>query len=204
LQPATFSFTNAGETTSESTPSPFKLDAPLGTLSGVGADADKTRELTSNLPSVWGRDIQSPLEPVTGIGSGTSPQSKNVKLSKLDSHTTGEEGEHTKVEVRGRLFEFVKDEGKFTWKERGVGPFKVNSDEENKRYRIVMRTDNALRVVLNALIYNEMTVEKPTDRQLRFSCINTSDAFPKISTFLLKLSSANDIETLSTALEDCK
>jgi len=100
--------------------------------------------------------------------------------------------------------EFVKEEGKSIWKERGVGPFKVNSDDQSQRYRIVMRTDNALRVVLNALIYSEMTIEKPAERQIRFTCVNTLDNNIKIGNFLLKSANTNDTDVIIRALERCK
>eukprot|EP01123_Difflugia_compressa_P000328 TRINITY_DN10416_c0_g1_i1.p1 TRINITY_DN10416_c0_g1~~TRINITY_DN10416_c0_g1_i1.p1 ORF type:complete len:432 (-),score=110.08 TRINITY_DN10416_c0_g1_i1:43-1338(-) len=185
-------------------PSQFKVESTIGTVSGVGSDADKTRELTSSVTSEWGRNIEPPKEPVVPSPSPTESPSKPPVLTKLDSHTTGEEGEHIECEVRGRLFEFTKEDDKPTWKERGIGPLKVNSNDSKQIYRIIMRTDNALRVILNGIIYSDIVVEKPTDKQVRFTSINTTTESNKLSTFLLKVANPSDACNLINAINKCK
>lgn len=98
---------------------------------------------------------------------------------------TGEEEEDTIFSSRAKLFHFETS----TWKERGVGVFKINvryesrpiaetndtKDEEagdgsvengafsamERRARMIMRTDGVHKVILNSQIFKEMNVGTP-------------------------------------------
>jgi len=158
-------------------------------------DADKTREATTNASTSWSTDFS-----VTETGD-SSPQS-NVKLSKLEKPTTGEEGETTLSEARVRLFEFEKS----NWKERGLGTIKINTDQT--KYRLLMRTDTTLKVILNAGIYNDMTSEEQSEKQLRFACVNSivseETPNPKISNFIIKFQTKQAFEDFFKALQSAK
>ncbi|KAF2188573.1 hypothetical protein K469DRAFT_703167 [Zopfia rhizophila CBS 207.26] len=83
---------------------------------------------------------------------------------------TGEEGEDTIWSGRAKLYTFNGG-----WKERGVGPFKLNvSKEEPKKARFVSRADGTHRVLLNAAVGKTMAFggdakgAPPTNGQLLF------------------------------------
>ena len=44
-----------------------------------------------------------------------------------------------------------------------------SDDEQSMTSRIIMRTVGSLRVILNSKIFPEMTIEKPTDKNIRLT-----------------------------------
>ena len=47
-----------------------------------------------------------------------------------------------------------------------------NSDAPQITSRIIMRTVGSLRVILNSKIFPEMTIEKPTDKNIRLTAMD--------------------------------
>ncbi|RHZ89010.1 hypothetical protein Glove_19g39 [Diversispora epigaea] len=73
---------------------------------------------------------------------------------------TGEEDEVTKYLVRAKLYCM---DGQ--WKERGVGTLRLNYPKNNKKSpRLVMRSDNVFRVILNVALFNRMHIERSQDK----------------------------------------
>jgi len=163
-------------------------------ISGLG-DFKQT-EGTSG--SVWGVNILPPKEPATAVES--SAPTSTPKLAKIEKHTTGEEEEQTEFEVRAKLFEFTKNGETHTWKERGSGTLKCNFNKTTEKARLVMRTDNALRVILNATLFPTMSVEKATDKQVRFTALNSTEGTPKLGSFIARVSKVQDADTLHQTL----
>jgi Ran-binding protein 3 len=133
--------------------------------------------------------------------SASSPQSL-VKLTKIEKPTTGEEAETTLAEARAHLYEFEKSNG---WKERGVGIIKINTDQT--KYRLLMRTETTLRVILNASLYPEMKVEEQNKNQIRFACVNaiiSEDSALKISNFVIKFQTKQVFEDFFKAFKSAK
>jgi len=98
--------------------------------------------------------------------------------------------------VRVKIFELGKADGNSKWTERGTGPLKLNSRKGGKN-RIVMRTDSGLRVVLNSYIFGDMKMERISDKQVKFTCVNTTeDNTPKVSVFLAKLAAVAECDNL--------
>jgi hypothetical protein len=139
----------------------FSSDFKFPTFSSLASntDADKTREATANSSSTWSTDINLSTDT-------TTPEKPALNLTKIENPCTGEEGETTLAEARARLYEFEKG----SWKERGIGTIKINS--KDNKYRLLMRTENTLRVILNASIYKDMVTHEQDEKQLRFSCLN--------------------------------
>lgn len=83
---------------------------------------------------------------------------------------TGEEDETNVIDVNCKLFAFVAS----NWEERGPGNLRCNDNKDaNKSPRIVFRTSGNLRVLLNTTIWPGMVVERPSQKSLRFSAIDT-------------------------------
>jgi len=199
-QPFTFAFP---------TPSSFTFGTDFKfpsftSLASFNSDADKTRAATANAAPTWSTEFNVKSE----SGESSTPHSPSVKLSKIENPSTGEEGETTLAEARVRLYEFEKS----NWKERGVGNMKINTDKT--KYRLLMRTDTTLKVILNAAIYNEMMAEEQSDKQLRFACINsvqsedntpekTSDK-TKISTYIVRFPTKQTYDDFYKALQTAK
>jgi hypothetical protein len=174
----------------------FSSDFKFPTFSSLASntDADKTREATTNSSNTWSTDINLSTDTAT-------PEKPALNLTKIDNPCTGEEGETTLAEARARLYEFEKG----GWKERGIGTIKINS--KDNKYRLLMRTENTLRVILNASIYKDMVTQEQDEKQLRFSCLNavSEEATDlKITNFIVKFQTKQVFEQFFSALKSAK
>ena len=132
-----------------------------------------------NLPKLTKKRVTSSR--CTRVRQDPFPKSFSTNWYEAD---TGEEGEDTIFQNRGKLYRFVNG----NWMERGQGIFKLNvarADEEKfsgesesagpRRARFIMRTHATHRVVLNSPIFKEMKVgniqgDEPTGKKaLTFS-----------------------------------
>ena len=67
-----------------------------------------------------------------------------------------------------------------SWLERGRGPLRLNDsrvssaadDKSSKTSRIIMRTAGSLRVILNTKVFPEMTLEKPSEKNIRLTAMD--------------------------------
>lgn len=121
-----------------------------------------------------------------------------IILIRLNLVTTGEEDEDTIYQTKGKLL--VLDTTTGNWKERGVGTFRINMKEEDKKLqtRLVMRTDSVFRVILNLLLFEGMKVFIMQDKFVRFAGFEKQDdnAETKLVSYALKLSNptiANEV-----------
>jgi len=130
-------------------------------------------------------------------------RSKKVELTEVDL-ITGEESEANVCQMNAKLYLF--DKSTSTWVERGRGQLRLNdlrpnltSGDENQgpTSRLIMRTAGSLRVILNSKIFPEMTVEKPTEKNVRLTAMD--DQNPGLRVFLVS-GSPKDIRTLYVAL----
>ncbi|XP_078613739.1 E3 SUMO-protein ligase RanBP2-like isoform X6 [Branchiostoma floridae x Branchiostoma japonicum] len=70
---------------------------------------------------------------------------------------TGEEDEDELFVHRAKLFRFDKDNHQ--WKERGLGNIKILHNPHNKRFRILMRRDQVLKICCNHYITADMSMK---------------------------------------------
>ncbi|CAF1570001.1 unnamed protein product [Adineta ricciae] len=113
--------------------------------------------------------------------------------------STGEEHEITKFQIAGKLYMYNPEQQQFV--ERGYGILKINesrdpSDWDKLQARLIMRLDKAFRVILNSPIFPKMTVERATDRSVRFGAQDESH----LRIFVIK-ASANDCTNLCKELQ---
>ncbi|KAF9357090.1 hypothetical protein BGX26_004264 [Mortierella sp. AD094] len=107
-----------------------------------------------------------------------------TNADQIDVHT-GEEDEISIYQTKGKLY--ADTEKTHAWKERGKGAFKINiSQKDTKMARLVMRTDGALRLILNVAIFPDMNVVITGDKYVRFIGIEEG----KPISFLLKVKDA--------------
>lgn len=90
---------------------------------------------------------------VPRIGEGE----KEVSKFEQQEIKTGEEGEHSIFSCRAKLYVMDLTNSKDGWKERGTGTLRLNCDTESKKPRLVMRSDGALRVILNQALVKGRT-----------------------------------------------
>jgi Ran-binding protein 3 len=86
---------------------------------------------------------------------------------------TGEEEERNVVQMNAKLFVF--DKVTSNWAEKGRGTLRLNDYSEGEGEgggggsRIVMRTSGSLRVILNTKLYPGMSIELPSDKNVRMA-----------------------------------
>ncbi|KAJ3079491.1 hypothetical protein HDU99_010768, partial [Rhizoclosmatium hyalinum] len=116
---------------------------------------------------------------------------------------TGEEDESNIVQIRCKLYR--KDEAG-AWKERGIGNLKLNCDESSASARLVMRTEGALRLILNSKVMPQMPCKIVQEKFVQFLCAEsgssasgegeekagtTTQGEAKLTWFLAKTANAN-------------
>ncbi|RHZ78486.1 hypothetical protein Glove_164g58 [Diversispora epigaea] len=108
---------------------------------------------------------------------------------------TGEENETTQHSVRAKLY--CMDER--MWKERGIGILRLNySRNYEKSPRLVMRTENVLKVILNIALFHGMHVERSQEKFVRLFAFE-GDLLVHLA---IKLSNSNAADDLYEAIMD--
>jgi len=183
-------------TTSTTSTSPFQFSLVPPSLSNATSFLGRVDvgavDTTSQGRSSWVIPTELKSEP--------QEEKSPTKLQKVDNHQTGEENETTVLEVRVKIFELERAEEGVKWAERGTGPLKINSRAGG--HRIVMRTDSGLRVIINSFILGDMKMEKITDKQVKFTCVNSlENNTTKVTVFFAKLGTVADCDTLFSTFE---
>ncbi|PUZ68518.1 hypothetical protein GQ55_2G034900 [Panicum hallii var. hallii] len=146
-----------------------KDDSSAGTLFGLKTDG-------SSFPSF-------------NLGANNSALATSAEAPKKFAMTegpveTGEENEKAVFAADSALYEYL-DGG---WKERGKGELKLNVPVSGgERARLVMRTKGNYRLVLNASLYNDMSLKDMDKKGATFACVNSiSESQSGLATFALK------------------
>lgn len=118
---------------------------------------------------------------------------------------TGEDNEDSVYVNRAKLFQYHPDTS--SWKERGIGPIKINversesgndGDSDAKdleaqssassnspvKARLLMRNHATHKVILNSPIFREMKVNEQAAKQLLIVCPNETGA---LTTYMLRV-----------------
>ncbi|XP_055302961.1 ran-binding protein 3 [Sitodiplosis mosellana] len=118
------------------------------------------------------------------------------KLDAVETFT-GEEDEINVVDMSCKLFAFIAS----NWEQRGPGGLRLNdvkASAEDARSRVVFRTLGNFRVLLNTKVWGGMVVEKPSQKSLRLTAIDSNDGSVKI---FLVMARPDDISTLYKELK---
>ncbi|KAI8843395.1 hypothetical protein BJ741DRAFT_590739 [Chytriomyces cf. hyalinus JEL632] len=99
---------------------------------------------------------------------------------------TGEEGESNVFHTRCKLYRM--DESN-TWKERGMGSLRLNCDDTNTSARLVMRSEGALRLILNVRVLPGMPCQIVQEKYVQFACCEDASG-DKLTRFLVKTGNA--------------
>ena len=79
-----------------------------------------------------------------------------VELPECIDVRTGEEDEEVRFSHRAKLFRYDKETSQ--WKERGIGDIKLLYNPDNRKYRIVMRREQVLKVCANHYVSPDLTL----------------------------------------------
>lgn len=141
-----------------------------------------------------------------GARGSNSSNVEGQKFAQIEVKT-GEEDETEEFRVRAKVYTLDKDEQKSSlkWKERGVGPLKLNVNKDTKRARLVMRTEATLRVTLNAPLFPEFKVERASERCVRFTSVTSQTGESGVSVpYLVKVATPDDANMLTGAINKWK
>lgn len=112
---------------------------------------------------------------------------------------TGEENEMAVFTADSAMYEYL-DGG---WKERGKGELKLNVPVSGgERSRLVMRAKGNYRLVLNASLYDDMSLKDMEKKGVTFACVNsTGDSPGGLTTFALKFKDTGVRDDFKAAVE---
>ncbi|CAB3403118.1 unnamed protein product [Caenorhabditis bovis] len=101
-----------------------------------------------------------------------------VPLPDLVEVKTGEEGEKVLFNNRCKLYIYSNELKEF--KERGIGELKVLQNTDTKKYRVVMRREQVLKVCANFAIVDSMTIQQMAKNEKAYTwfCKDYSDEEP--------------------------
>ncbi|KAF9103459.1 hypothetical protein BGX27_010561 [Mortierella sp. AM989] len=149
-----------------------------------GSFIDQESSQDQDFGSLLSQDVGDDDDQEQGEGDENFGTGLFTNADQIDVHT-GEEDEISIYQTKGKLY--ADTEKTHAWKERGKGAFKVNiSQKDTKSARLVMRTDGALRLILNVAIFPGMNVAVTGDKYIRFIGIEEGNPI----TFLLKVKDA--------------
>ncbi|KAI4970468.1 hypothetical protein ZWY2020_001382 [Hordeum vulgare] len=112
---------------------------------------------------------------------------------------TGEENEMAVFTADSAMYEYL-DGG---WKERGKGELKLNVPVSGgERSRLVMRAKGNYRLVLNASLYDDMSLKDMEKKGVTFACVNSTGESPAgLTTFALKFKDTGVRDDFKAAVE---
>ncbi|KAF0292621.1 Ran-binding protein 3 [Amphibalanus amphitrite] len=152
-----------------------------------------------------GDQAAPPSQPAAGLSlreSAAVYEKQRTSKRKYDEVevVTGEEEESNVLQINCKLYAFNKEN--CSWLERGRGLLRLNDRREEAggggplQSRLVFRTQGSLRLVLNTKIWPAMSVEKPSEKDVRVTAMDND----QVKVFLIK-SSTKDAELLFNALD---
>ncbi|KAJ2138974.1 hypothetical protein GGH17_000822 [Coemansia sp. RSA 788] len=97
----------------------------------------------------------------------------HVGISQAEQVRTHEEDETCEFATKAKLFELKSA----SWSERGGGQLRVNRHNDTKRCRLVMRTDQTFRLILNVPLFSGMKFVCD-GRFIRFTCFDAETMAP--------------------------
>ncbi|KAF8652485.1 hypothetical protein HU200_062818 [Digitaria exilis] len=128
--------------------------------------------------------------------SGEAPKKFSMAEGPVE---TGEENEKAVFTADSALYEYL-DGG---WKERGKGELKLNVPVSGgERARLVMRTKGNYRLVLNASLYDDMSLKDMDKKGVTFACMNSiGESQSGLVTVALKFKDTATREEFKDAVE---
>ncbi|KQK17226.1 nuclear pore complex protein NUP50A isoform X2 [Brachypodium distachyon] len=115
---------------------------------------------------------------------------------------TGEENEKAVFTAESAIYEYLDG----SWKERGKGELKLNIPlSGGERSRLIMRAKGNYRLILNASLYDDMSLKDMDKKGVTFACINSiGESQSGLTTFALKFKDTGIREDFKAAVETHK
>lgn len=127
----------------------------------------------------------------------------DLSKEKVDSTSTGEEGEEILYEKKAKLMLLDPSNKENPYTPKGLGELKVLKNKETAKSRILVRADGGLRVLLNTAISKDITYDTIGNGSLvRVPTIDSTDQ--SIKTYVLRVKTSADGEALLASINGAK
>lgn len=113
---------------------------------------------------------------------------------------TGEEDEDVLYSHRAKLYKF--DTATKEWKERGLGDIKLLRHKENKRYRLVMRRDQVLKLCLNHAVNAQLEITAKDDKAWQWSAHDYSEGEVEFLQFACRFKNGDIAKDFKRAVDE--
>lgn len=184
----------------------------FGTTSGTGAFGAKPfGQIQPAQSTPFGQTQPTQSSPATNNGedSNEAEAEADIKFAPVASlgdkqveATSGEENETAVLQQRAKLMLFDTANKAEPYKNLGVGDLKVLTANDGKSARVLLRADGALRVLLNVALKKELSYETLGNGSL--VRVPAVDADGSITTYVLKVKTADDGQNLAKMMTECK
>jgi len=123
---------------------------------------------------------------------------KSIKglFKMVEKVLTGEEKDTCLYQGRAKLF--IRS-GQ-TWSEKGVGLLKLN-EASNSIFRLIMRVEKSFRLIMNAILFPEMSCEKVRQKELTLVSIQTQN---EMSTYLIRFNTTEERNNIYELIQSKK
>ncbi|KAM0793323.1 hypothetical protein ACM66B_000781 [Microbotryomycetes sp. NB124-2] len=194
----------AGTSFSTMTPKPaFGGPKSATTTSGFGSFSAATASPFASVSKVVKRDVDGAEDDAAVVDTGrkmgeAEEPDPDKKVFTEQEVITGEENDELVHSVRAKLF--AMHDG--SWVERGTGVLKLNAtkEAEKKGARLVMRADATHRLLLNAPLFQNFSIELFQEKYVRFAVIESVEQGP--TSYMLRLGSIANATNLVNAVKD--
>ncbi|KAG0337881.1 hypothetical protein BG004_007451 [Podila humilis] len=169
-------------------PKPFAFTAP-GSAATAGASTTAAPFSGFQVP------VSKDSAAVTGDSSKAAAEDDKMPddtQSQLQDNREGEEDERTVYEVRAKLYGIVNNESI----DLGVGPFRVNENNQTKKRRMIMRTMGTGSILLNSWVIPSLP---PKREKTHITVFTIEDGKPK--RFILRVKEESSAIELVKELE---
>lgn len=174
---------------SDSAAKPFSFGSN-GTASAFGSAPSKDKE--ADPETVPEEETGGDFEPIVDLSK-----------EKVDSTSTGEEGEEILYEKKAKLMLLDPSNKENPYTPKGLGELKVLKNKETSKSRILVRADGGLRVLLNTAISKDITYDTIGNGSLvRVPTIDPTDQ--SIKTYVLRVKTGADGEALLNSINEAK
>ncbi|XP_022088005.1 E3 SUMO-protein ligase RanBP2-like isoform X2 [Acanthaster planci] len=165
------------------------VETPTTSTSSTSKDEDAVESSKDDSISEERDDIH--FEPVAQL-----PEQVDV--------ITGEEDENELFCSRAKLYRF--DKAAAQWKDRGIGDIKILGNTTMKRYRVIMRRDQVLKLCANHYITAEMTLEPNagSENSLVWQAMDASEGDPQMEELAVRFKLAGTTQRFKTVFEECQ
>ncbi|KAG6769605.1 hypothetical protein POTOM_025255 [Populus tomentosa] len=150
------------------------------------------------------RELEEENATKTGAADDEDTGAQVAPIVKLEEVpvTTGEEDEDAILDLKAKLYRFVKEGNQ--WKERGVGTVKLLKHKDSAKVRLVFRQSKTLKICANHLVLPTINVQEHhgNDKSCLWHAADFADGELKDELFCIRFPSVENCKTFKETVEE--